>query len=84
MVCPLQGYYPLEPEMLLFCCCFCLRCFLIVLKDFTLCSLLSSLYRYFATLSMTNYLWVNTYIFTFIYSALLVVLSNAKDLVLSL
>ena len=37
---PLQGYYPLEPEMLLFCCCFYLRCFLIVLKDFTLCSLL--------------------------------------------
>ena len=36
MVCPLQGYYPLEPEMLLFCCCFYLRCFLIVLKDFTM------------------------------------------------
>ena len=31
---PLQGYYPLEPEMLLFCCCFYLCCFLIVLKDF--------------------------------------------------
>ena len=79
---PLQGYYPLEPEMLLFCCCFCLCCFLIVLKDFTM--LLFALYRYFATLSMTNYLWVNTYIFTFIYSALLVILSKAKDLVFSL
>ena len=33
-VCCSQGYYPLEPEMLLFCCCFYLRCFLMVLKDF--------------------------------------------------
>ena len=41
-----QGYHPLEPEMLLFCCCFCLRCFLIVLKDFImlLCSLCSLLF----------------------------------------
>ena len=36
-----QDYHPLEPEMLLFCCCFYLRCFLIVLKDFImlLCAL---------------------------------------------
>ena len=47
-----QGYRPLEPEMLLFCCCFYLRCFLIVLKDFTM--LLCFLYRCFTAFNMTT------------------------------
>ena len=43
-VCCSQGYHPLEPEVLLFCCCFYLCCFLIVLKEFTM--LLFALYRF--------------------------------------
>ena len=45
-----QGYHPLEPEMLLFCCCFYLRCFLIVLKDFIM--LLFALYSVFNPLAL--------------------------------